>query len=116
MKKTRLYLLIVFFTPCLLSQNFDENYLESLPEDIREDIVNQINDRKESEKPVYRNDSSKTEKQEDQQAQSDKLKVFGLDFFTPFQSSYMPINEPNFDSEYILDYGDVLKIQQFQFA
>ena len=111
MKKTRLYLLIVFFTPCLLSQNFDENYLESLPEDIREDIVNQINDRKESEKPVYRNDSSKTEKQEDQEAQSDKLKVFGIDFFTTFQSSYMPINEPNFDSEYILDYGDVLKIQ-----
>ena len=23
----------------------------------------------------------------------------------------MPINEPNFDSEYILDYGDVLNIQ-----
>ena len=23
----------------------------------------------------------------------------------------MPINEPNFDSEYVLDYGDVLKIQ-----
>ena len=23
----------------------------------------------------------------------------------------MPLNEPNFDAEYILDYGDVLKIQ-----
>ena len=111
MKKNRLYFLIVFFTPCLLSQNFDENYLESLPDDIREDIVSQINDRTESEKPVYRNDSSRTTKQANQDVQSDELKVFGKDFFTTFQSSYMPINEPNFDSEYILDYGDVLKIQ-----
>ena len=111
MKKTRLYFLIVFFTQCLLSQNFDENYLESLPDDIREDILNQINDRKESEKPIYRNDSSRTVKQPNEKVESDKSKVFGKDFFTTFQSSYMPINEPNFDSEYILDYGDVLKIQ-----
>ena len=111
MKKTRLYFLIVFFTQCLLSQNFDENYLESLPDDIREDILNQINDRKESEKPIYRNDSSRTVKQPNEKVESDKPKVFGKDFFTTFQSSYMPINEPNFDSEYILDYGDVLKIQ-----
>ena len=102
MKKTRLYFLIVFFTQCLLSQNFDENYLESLPDDIREDILNQINDRK---------DSSRTVKQPNEKVESDKSKVFGKDFFTTFQSSYMPINEPNFDSEYILDYGDVLKIQ-----
>ena len=27
------------------------------------------------------------------------------------QSSFMPINEPNFDSSYILDYGDELQIQ-----
>ena len=111
MKKTSLYFLVVFFTSFLLSQNFDENYLQSLPDDIREDIENQINDREESEKPIYRNDSSRTEKLKDEKVESDEPKIFGQDFFTSFQSSYMPINEPNFDSEYILDYGDVLKIQ-----
>ena len=101
MKKTSLYFLVVFFTSFLLSQNFDENYLQSLPDDIREDIENQINDREESEKPVYRNDSSRTEKLKDEKVESNEPKIFGQDFFTSFQSSYMPINEPNFDSEYI---------------
>ena len=27
------------------------------------------------------------------------------------QTSFMPINEPNLDSSYILDFGDVLEIQ-----
>ena len=27
------------------------------------------------------------------------------------QSSFMPINEPNFDSTYVLDFGDILEIQ-----
>ena len=27
------------------------------------------------------------------------------------QSSFMPINEPNFDSTYVLDFGDTLEIQ-----
>ena len=27
------------------------------------------------------------------------------------QSSLMPINEPNFDGGYILDFGDVLELQ-----
>ena len=113
MKKTRFCILIAFFATCLLSQDFDDKYLESLPDDIREDIINQANDREESERPVYRNDSSRTEKNEvqDEEDESEKPKIFGEDFFTTFQSSYMPINEPNFDSEYILDYGDVLKIQ-----
>ena len=27
------------------------------------------------------------------------------------QSTMMPLNEPNFDADYILDFGDVIKIQ-----
>ena len=27
------------------------------------------------------------------------------------QTTLMPFNEPNFDGEYVLDYGDVLEIQ-----
>ena len=37
--------------------------------------------------------------------------LFGSDFFNTFQTSFMPTNEPNPDSSYTLDTGDVLKIQ-----
>jgi len=36
---------------------------------------------------------------------------FGKFIFQSVQSSFMPINEPNFDSSYILDFGDILEIQ-----
>ena len=41
----------------------------------------------------------------------DELELFGSDFFRTFQTSFMPINEPNPDSSYTLDSGDILKIQ-----
>ena len=37
--------------------------------------------------------------------------LFGSDFFSTYQSTYMPINEPNLSPTYILDFGDVLDIQ-----
>ena len=40
-----------------------------------------------------------------------KLRLFGLDFFNTFQTSFMPINEPNPDAGYLLDVGDILNIQ-----
>ena len=39
------------------------------------------------------------------------LKLYGLDFFNTFQTTFMPINEPNPDSGYALDIGDILNIQ-----
>ena len=39
------------------------------------------------------------------------LVLYGSNFFNTFQTSFMPINEPNPDSGYALDVGDVLKIQ-----
>jgi protein involved in polysaccharide export with SLBB domain len=42
---------------------------------------------------------------------SEDLKVYGSDFFNTYQTSFMPINEPNPDSGYMLDVGDVLEIQ-----
>tara|TARA_B100000963_G_C22611439_1_gene665065 strand:- start:724 stop:2373 length:1650 start_codon:yes stop_codon:yes gene_type:complete len=41
----------------------------------------------------------------------DDLKLFGSNFFNTFQTSFMPINEPNPDSTYTLDIGDILNIQ-----
>lgn len=107
-----LTLVLIFSSTSLLAQELDEKYLESLPEDMRKDILDQANDRDKQDKPVYRNDTSQLDKQEDEdEDQDNRDKIFGEDFFSTYQSTYMPVNEPNFDSEYILDYGDVLKIQ-----
>jgi len=42
---------------------------------------------------------------------NDGLKLYGSDFFNTFQTSFMPTNEPNPDSDYFLDTGDVINIQ-----
>lgn len=39
------------------------------------------------------------------------LRRFGDVIFNSVQSSFMPINIPNLDPDYILDYGDILRIQ-----
>ena len=95
----------IIFTSVTISQEFNEDYLQSLPEEVREDVLKRVDSKSESEKPIYRNPSSEVEKRV---ASTD---IFGKKFFTTYQSTFMPINEPNFDANYILDYGDVLKIQ-----
>ena len=50
-------------------------------------------------------------KSDDELSISYDLELFGSEFFQTFQTSFMPINEPNPDSSYTLDNGDVLNIQ-----
>jgi len=101
-----LLLLIPFFY--LSAQEFDEAYLESLPEDVRDDVKKRIDQQKTSEKASYRrlsetdSDLTKTPSEDD---------VFGSQFFNSMQTSFMPISAPNLDDSYILDFGDVLRIQ-----
>ena len=95
----------IIFTSVTISQEFNEDYLQSLPKEVREDVLKRVDSKSESEKPVYRNPSSELEKT------IKSTDIFGKKFFTTYQSTFMPINEPNFDANYILDYGDVLKIQ-----
>ncbi len=111
MKLFKIYIFtLIFLSISLFSQELDEKFLDSLPEDVRQDILEQANERDETDEPVYRNDSSQIPKPKDELL-TEKILIFGDDFFTTYQSTFMPVNEPNFDSEYILDYGDVLKIQ-----
>ena len=97
------------------SQELDEAYLASLPENIRNDVLQKMTDREELNKPVYRRPSSMISKNYCTDTDTDncipKSKRFGANFFDMMQSSFMPINEPNFDSSYILDFGDTLEIQ-----
>ena len=39
------------------------------------------------------------------------LSRFGESFFKSFQSTFLPINEPNFQPTYILDVGDIVTLQ-----
>ena len=104
MKKIFLSALFLLSTTSY-SQELDEAYLESLPENVRADVLNEIADREVEDSPVYRRPSSMIKKP------LDGSKRFGANIFNMMQTSFMPINEPNFDSSYVLDFGDTLEIQ-----
>jgi protein involved in polysaccharide export with SLBB domain len=133
----KLILLTSFLAFVLVqAQELDENFLDSLPDDVREDLVNRAGKNTESAKENYRPSkySSKLKQAEeliDLKTRIEKdllelenrlgsdarlkvayeLELFGKDFFSTFQTSFMPINEPNPDSSYTLDVGDILTIQ-----
>jgi len=120
----------------LVAQELDQDFLNSLPDDIKNDLVQKNSKTQESSSENYRPylNSSKLNKDEDllilkqrleydlqeleeRLGSDDRLvaeeesKLYGADFFNTFQTTYMPINEPNPDSSYLLDIGDGLEIQ-----
>ncbi len=135
MKKIKFLLfLLPFFL--IQAQELDDSYLDSLPEDIKDDLLKRADQNVENSEENYRSSlySSKLEQAEElillktrlekdleelerrlkldeNLSVSEDLVLFGSDFFRTFQTSFMPINEPNPDSSYTLDTGDVLKIQ-----
>ncbi len=104
MKKIFISLFLIASTG-LYSQELDEAYLESLPENVRFDVLNKMDQKEEEDTPVYRRPSSMINKP------AIDSNRFGAQIFDMMQTSFMPINEPNFDSSYILDFGDTLEIQ-----
>jgi polysaccharide export outer membrane protein len=120
--------LITFNSAYLKSQNMDsgldKDYLQSLPEQIREDIEKESekldNIKGNSLKSRPSSELLKLEVVKDwenfKRAQLNnemKSERYGLNLFRFMQSSFMPLNEPNFGSNYVLDYGDILEIQTF---
>ncbi len=113
----------------LLSQDFDESFLESLPDGIAEDIKRESADKTVEElnipTPETRitnleqalSDAKRSLARIEQDLNQENLSVnaplqkFGKRFFSSFQSTFLPINEPNANSEYILDSGDILTLQ-----
>jgi len=130
-------LIIVLSTLSLnsISQEISESYLESLPDGVKNDVLKEIRGKKEKEADIYRRASTMTQKQgsmamddlddedlidyqdyldyvaEQKRIRENKVERFGFNIFDSMQSSFMPINEPNIDGSYVLDYGDVLEIQ-----
>ncbi len=137
MKSTKLaILLFMLISVSLNAQEFDQEFLDSLPDDVREDLETRSQTRAEQANETYRPYlySSKLSQAEEllslkdrlekdlldlerrldtgeNLSISDELKLFGSDFFNTFQTSFMPINEPNPDSGYMLDVGDILQVQ-----
>lgn len=134
--KKLIVLSFIFSIFLIEAQQPDESFLDSLPEDVKEDLLKRTEEQTKSAEENYRPSqySSKLKQAEElidlkirieadleeleKRLQSDdrlevrtELELFGSDFFTTFQTSFMPINEPNPDSSYVLGVGDVLKIQ-----
>ena len=108
MRKIIFILLLVSSSLHILTQEFNEAYLESLPVDVIDDIKKRADQQKASEKASYRR-LSQTDSGIDKTPVEDD--VFGSQFFNSMQTSFMPISAPNLDDSYVLDFGDVLRIQ-----
>ena len=137
MKTTKLAILsFILISVSLSAQEIDQEFLDSLPDDVREDLETRNQTRVDQTNETYRPYmySSKLSQAEELLSLKDRLerdlldlerrldtgenltineelKLYGADFFNTFQTSFMPINEPNPDSGYMLDVGDVLQIQ-----
>ena len=95
---------LLFFSAIVSSQDFDKAYLDSLPDEVRNALAAQAEIKEELSNPVYNRQSTSI---------SDKKKSirFGDDFFKSIQTTFMPINEPNMDASYVLDFGDAITLQ-----
>jgi len=98
----------------------EKAYLDSLPEAVKADVLKEIKTKKEEDsQQTYRRPSTSLNKYETvkewerflRESKIEPSERFGSQVFRSMQSSFMPINEPNFDSSYIIDYGDKLEIQ-----
>ena len=76
-----------------------------MPSDVRANLLEEVQKREDLEAPQYRRPSTFIEKPINE---SDR---FGHEFFSMMQSTLMPLNEPNFDPNYVLDFGDLLELQ-----
>ena len=103
-------LFIISTFSVLQAQEFDSAFLASLPESVKQDLLNQVGDKEEFEDEQYRRPSTFIQKPVDGDGNLTSRR-FGINFFDMMQTTLMPLNEPNFDSSYVLDFGDVLEIQ-----
>lgn len=121
---------LIYIVPCLFfssgvfSQDlsYDKDFLESLPDDVRVDVENELEkSSKENKTKISKRPSSRLSKLDtvkkwerflsEEYALNNGTERYGLSIFRTMQTSFMPINEPNFDSNYIVDFGDSFNIK-----
>tara|TARA_X000000950_G_scaffold288221_1_gene403957 strand:+ start:1897 stop:3609 length:1713 start_codon:yes stop_codon:yes gene_type:complete len=103
--KLKIFGISLFLLISISAQELDPAFLASLPEEVRDDLLAQAEMKKVMESEQYRRPTTFIDKPE-----TDSMR-FGINIFSMMQTTLMPINEPNFDSNYVLDIGDVLQLQ-----
>ena len=103
---------LLTFIPLLIiinlnSQSLDPSFLDSLPSDIRSDLLESISqapeNAPESTKEYDAFNSRIDNKKNNKAPLEGSLKKFGSNFFNNTPSTFMPINDPSANSGYILD-------------
>ena len=97
-------LLFSLFSVFTFAQEFDQSFIDSLPENVASDLIEQTSKKNSLEETQYRRPSTFIEKPEPTSLR------YGAKIFSMMQTTLMPLNEPNFDSSYPLDAGDELEL------
>lgn len=126
-----IFVLIAFASIDSNSQELDERFLESLPESMRDDLESQVQKglKGEDEVELFRSDTTQLKNKAlleelqkqiavlenqidgDEDKSNGELEVFGKKIFKSIQTTFSPINLPSPQEGYVLDFGDILKIQ-----
>ncbi len=101
----------VFLFLCIstFSQEINDDFLKSLPEEVREQFLSETDTFNTTDSKNYESFSSAVEK--DLEDDDFSLSIFGESFFSSYSSTFMPINDPAASSNYILDVDDLVSIQ-----
>ena len=128
--KKYIFIIPVFLSSILFAQeNLDEEFLMSLPSDIRNDFIKEMGENAQVEDQIFNPPNTAIRKlgenlqqikielrniEEELEAKQGvdvkEIKRFGVNFFNTYQSTFSPINEPNVSPDYIVDYGDTINI------
>lgn len=114
LKHSIFFFILLFVSSEVTAQAIDDDFINSLPDSIKQDVLSQINRSSnaasgQNDKKNYTSFDSKIDISDD--GSQVGLKVFGSDFFRGFPSTFMPINDPSASSNYTLDVDDILHIQ-----
>ena len=126
--KKMFLLFLIFLVPSGSTQStssniIDNEYLQSLPESVRNDVLSEMEKNKKLQKKnVEKRPSTRLQMNEivkewenykKKNELENKTERYGLKLFNTMQSSFMPLNEPNFGNNYVVDYGDFISINKY---
>jgi polysaccharide biosynthesis/export protein len=120
-KNIHLAVLAIIMSISLTSQEINQDFINSLPQNLKSDVLDQISKNiSVNPKDEIRYSTFNTQITPDLTKEAYKnviledfsnIKDFGYSFFQSFPSTFMPINDPSADSSYILDVDDTISIQ-----
>lgn len=120
-KNIHLAVLAIIISINLTSQEINQDFINSLPQNVKSDVLDQISKNiSVNPKDEIRYSTFNTQITPDLTKEPYKNKIledfsnikdFGYSFFQSFPSTFMPINDPSADSSYILDVDDTISIQ-----